>query len=87
MQIVDLAEYRRQHAQTTIERESDPEFPNRNFWLIQSQTRDAVQAAINGLVAEVESFGNGYGHFIGPRRSQAGVYFAIGETVIRTDIG
>jgi hypothetical protein len=86
MQIVDLAEYRRQHAQTTIERESDPEFPNRNFWLIQSESRDAVQAAIAGLVAEVESFGNGYGSFIGPHRKD-GIYFAIGETVIRSDVG
>jgi hypothetical protein len=46
-----------------------------------------VQTAINGLVAEVESFASGHGTFIGPRRGRNGRYFAIGETIVNIEEG
>jgi hypothetical protein len=86
MPVINLAEHRKQRHEAIIERESDPAFPNRNFYIIQSKTREGVEGAIAHLTAEVESFGNGYGNFIGPHKA-GGVFFAIGETVIHTDIG
>jgi hypothetical protein len=88
-QITDLGDYRRQReAELTpavVEREADPDNPNRSYFLITADTSAAVQGAINGLVAEVESFASGHGMFIGPRRGGPG-YWAIGETVVNPDI-
>ena len=69
-----------------IEREVDPLCANRSYYLITGETSAAVQAAINGLVAEVESFASGHGTFIGPRRGHDG-YWAIGETIVNVEEG
>ena len=70
-----------------IEREVDPLCANRSYYLITGETSAAVQGAINGLVAEVESFASGHGTFIGPRRGRNGRYFAIGETIVNVEEG
>ena len=66
-------------------RETDRENANRSYYFVVGEDRAVVQSAIDSLIAEVESFGNGYGEFMGPRR-QGGLYFAIGEVVVRPDI-
>ena len=88
---IDLNNYRRQReAQSRnlpvkVLRESDPENANRNYYFILGEDGGAVQSAIDGLMAEVESFGNGYGEFTNPRKHD-GLYFAFGEVVVRPDI-
>ena len=88
--VVDLTTYRLQResalAPATIEREPDCDNPNRNYYLITGETSAAVQGAINGLIAEVESFANGSGMFIGPRRGPNG-YWALGETIVNIEEG
>jgi len=89
--ITNLRDYR--HARETqarairvhVEREIDRECANRTHYLIISEAREAVQTVINGLIAEVESFGAGYGTFDGPYRFN-GVFFATGHVVVRPDI-
>ncbi len=98
--VFDLATYRRhreaqrreaqrREAQRRAEpvkvlRETDPENANRSYYFILGEDLDAVQSAIDGLMAEVESFGSGYGEFTGPRKHD-GLYFAFGEVVVRPD--
>jgi len=88
--VSDLASYRRQREaenRTTrvhVEREIDPECANRSHYLIISESKEAVQTVINGLIAEVESFGNGYGRFDGPHRFN-GMFFATGNVVVHPD--
>jgi hypothetical protein len=88
--VTDLTAYRLHReaglAPAHIEREVDPLCANRSYYLITGATSAAVQAAINGLVAEVESFGSGHGTFIGPRRAPDG-YWAIGETIVNVEEG
>src|SRR4029077_12588954 len=89
--VTDLSSYRRQRETdctstgVVSEREIDPECANRSHYLIISESREAVQTVINGLIAEVESFGNGYGRFDGPHRFNH-LYFATGNVVVRPDI-
>jgi hypothetical protein len=89
-QVADLNDYRRQREadgramQVHVEREVDPECANRSRYLIISRNREAVQTVINGLIAEVESFGTGYGHFDGPYRWN-GLFFATGNVVVHPD--
>ncbi len=93
-EVIDLADHRRAReieatvAPVTFEREADPEHPNRSYYVISSAKSAAVQGFINSLLAEAESFGNGYGyvHFVGPRRHHTGVYFAFGEVVVNPDV-
>lgn len=89
--IADLGNYRRQREQRSravpvrVLRETDPENANRSYYFILGEDGNAVQTAIDGLLAEVESFGNGYGEFTNPRERD-GLYFAFGEVVVRPDI-
>ena len=89
--VTDLTDYRLQReaglAPAKVEREVDPLCANRSYYLITGETSAAVQGAINGLVAEVESFASGHGTFIGPRRGRNGRYFAIGETIVNIEEG
>ena len=91
MSITDLSDYRRQREQESraipvkVLREADPQCPNRSYYFIVSEQLEAVQSAIDGLIAEVESFGTGYGEFTNPRRMN-GLYFACGEVVVRPDV-
>jgi hypothetical protein len=88
---IDLANYRRQReAQSRnlpvkVLREIDPENANRSYYFVLGEDQSAVQSAIDGLIAEVEAFGSGYGEFTNPRRYD-GLYFAFGEVVVRPDI-
>ncbi len=88
---IDLNDYRRQReAQgralpVKVLREIDPENANRSYYFVLGEDGAAVQSAIDGLMAEVESFGNGYGEFTNPRKHD-GLYFAFGEVVVRPDI-
>jgi hypothetical protein len=90
-QITDLSDYRRQREADAraidvhVEREIDPECPNRSRYLIISKSREAVQTVINGLTAEVDAFGNGSGDFDGPHRWN-GIYFATGHVVVHPDV-
>ncbi len=89
--VIDLNNYRRQReAQgralpVKVLRETDPENANRSYYFILGEDLDAVQSAIDGLMAEVESFGSGYGEFTHPRKHD-GLYFAFGEVVVRPDV-
>jgi hypothetical protein len=89
--VTDLTEYRLQReaelAPAVILREVDPHCANRSYYLITGETSAAVQGAINGLIAEVESFASGHGTFIGPRCGSNGRYFAIGETIVNVEEG
>jgi hypothetical protein len=89
--VIDLATERRVRAQLNRERvvvirDTDRENANRNYYAIYSYSRDAVQSEIDGLFAEVESFGNGYANFDIPRLDPCGVYIARGEVVVHPDI-
>jgi hypothetical protein len=90
--VIDLNDIRRQREDdvrnkpATVMSETDSECPRRTAHLIVGDTREAVQAKIAWLVAEVESFGaGGYGEFDGPTRFK-GFYYAIGQTVKFEDI-
>ncbi len=89
--VTDLANYRRQREQQSratpvrVLREVDKENANRSYYFILGEDEAAVQSAIDGLMAEVESFGSGYGEFTNPRKHD-GLYFAFGEVVVRPDI-
>jgi hypothetical protein len=89
--ITDLNDYRRQREQQSralpvkVLRETDPENVNRSHYFILGEDVGAVNSAIDSLLAEVESFGNGYGEFTRPRLHD-GLYFAFGEVVVRPDI-
>jgi hypothetical protein len=89
--ITDLGHYRRQRAQQSravpvrVLREVDKENANRSYYFVLGEDLDAVQSTIDGLMAEVESFGSGYGEFTHPREHD-GLYFAFGEVVVRPDI-
>ena len=89
--VIDLDNYRRQREQQSraipvkVLRETDPENANRNFYFVLGEDFGAVQSAIDSLLAEVESFGSGYGEFTRPRLHD-GLYFAFGEVVVRPDI-
>ncbi len=89
--IIDLGHYRRQRAQENrgvpvrVLRETDPENVNRSYYFILGENLEAVQSTIDGLMAEVESFGSGYGEFTHPRKHD-GLYFAFGEVVVRPDV-
>ena len=91
MTVTDLGDYRRQREQASrampvkVLREIDPECANRSYYFVIGEECGAVQSAIDGLMAEVESFGNGYGEFLHPRR-QNGLWFAFGEVFVRPDI-
>jgi hypothetical protein len=79
--IVDLSAARRKRHQplaVSVESETDSNDPNRRWYLISSPNSHAVQDYIDGLIAEAESFGNGYGRFVGPKRAFGGDYQAMG---------
>ena len=94
MEITDLAEIRRQRAGHHAPRargfhphaqfgwcEDDPTRGHRTGFVIQDLSAAVVQAAIDGLMAEIEAFGNGYGSFTHPVRRGA-YYFSVGETIV-----
>ncbi len=89
--IIDLGHYRRQRAQENrsvpvrVLREVDKENANRSYYFVLGEDEAAVQSAVDGLIAEVEAFGSGYGEFTNPRKHD-GLYFAFGEVVVRPDI-
>ncbi len=89
--IIDLGHYRRQRAQeirgvpVRVLREVDKENANRSYYFVLGEDEGAVQSAIDGLIAEVEAFGSGYGEFTRPRKHD-GLYFAFGEVVVRPDV-
>jgi hypothetical protein len=91
MSITDLNEYRRaRDAGTmplaTVLTDVDPDNPDTAWHLVVHETRDAVQSQIDGLIASVQSFGNGgYGSADGPHRRD-GKYFAIVKTVRFPDV-
>jgi hypothetical protein len=85
--VVDLATVRREReaaaaaCEIEVERQVDPDNGNMSFVVIRGASFDAVQSYINGLIAEIESFGNGYGSFMGPTRGPLGLYYAAGKIV------
>lgn len=89
--VIDLNNYRRQReaqgraVPVKVLRETDPENPNRSYYFILGEDGTAVQSAIDSLLAEVESFGSGYGEFLQPRHHD-GLWFSIGEVVVRPDV-
>jgi hypothetical protein len=83
--IIDLSAARRKRLvpqDVSVESEIDKNNPNRCWYLISAATSHAVQDYIDGLIAEAESFGNGYGRFIGPKRAFGGDYQAMGWTIV-----
>jgi hypothetical protein len=84
--ITDINQFRRQREGETrefevfVQSETDPECANRTYFVIGSESREAVQNKINAFLAEAESFGGGYGTFDGPHRF-GGIFFATGHTV------
>jgi hypothetical protein len=85
MSITDLNEYRRARNAgsplAAVISESDPHNPDHSWHLIVHERREAVQSQIDGLFAEVESFGaGGAGQCLGIG-CQGGLHFAIVETV------
>lgn len=90
--VIDLANYRRRREQqrrdprlATVLRDPDPSDPNCSHYLIFHEDCSAVQMAIDGVLAEVDSFGNGEGKFFGPSR-RGEFYFAVGQVVVRPDV-
>lgn len=89
--VTSLADFRRQREadgrsiRVHVDREIDRECANRSHYLIISESQEAVQTTINGLIAEVEAFGNGYGCFDGPHRFNA-LFFATGHVVVHPDL-
>jgi hypothetical protein len=89
--VVDLNHYRRERegaARATpvyLAHEVDEDNPNRTKVYIASTSSAAVQGEINFLVAYVESFGNGYATFNGPRRVDE-YYFAEGKVVVFPEV-
>lgn len=94
MEITDLAEIRRQRSANTRREpavfirmpdpgwcEDDPTCGHRAGFVIEDLSAAVVQAAIDGLMAEIEAFGNGCGSFTHPVRRGA-YYFSVGETVV-----
>ena len=88
--VADLAAYRRKRddesrAAIVIEHSCDPECANRSFYRLRSTRAESIQAEINYLTAQAESFGNGRATFIGPTRV-GDAYIAIGEVIVRPDV-
>jgi hypothetical protein len=89
--VIDLGNYRREREQQSraipikVLRETDPENANRSYYFVLGEDVGAVNSAIDSLLAEAESFGNGYGEFTRPRLHD-GIYFSFGEVVVRPDI-
>ncbi len=90
--VIDLGKYRRRRtAQDRVDhpvkvlREVDKENANRSYYFVLGEEEAAVQSAVDGLIAEVEAFGSGYGEFTRPRRHD-GLFFAFGEVVVRPDV-
>ena len=95
MSITDIAEIRRQREAATRREpavfirmpkfgwcdDDDPTRFHRTGFVIQDLSAAVVQAAIDGLMAEIEAFGNGYGSFTHPVRRGA-YYFSVGETIV-----
>jgi hypothetical protein len=83
--IYNISEARRKRYlphDVSVESEQDSNDPNRRWYLISAASSHAVQDYIDGLIAEAEAFGNGYGRFIGPKRAFGGDYQAMGWTVV-----
>jgi hypothetical protein len=86
--VSNLDEYRRirdaeKRAQPVIVRKLfDPECANRTHYLIMAESADAVQTQIFALMAEAESFGQGYASFRNVSHYM-GVYFSTGDVVVR----
>ena len=59
-------------------RDESPDNANVMYYRIRGTSFAAVQMHIDGLVAEVESFGNGgRSRFIGPRDGRNGYFYAV----------
>lgn len=89
--IVDLGEYRRQRESDAVacdvERGESPDNPAVSYYRIRGATFEAVQSVINGLIAEVESLGaGGYGKFLGPKRGDDGLFYAVGKVEVAPDV-
>jgi hypothetical protein len=89
--VIDLNHYRREREAELratplfLAHERDDDNPNRTNVYIASKSSAAVQGEINFLVAYVESFGNGYATFNGPRRLED-FYFATGKIVVFPEV-
>jgi hypothetical protein len=88
--IVDLGEFRRQRerdaaASLVVERGESPDNPNVSYYKIRGATFEVVQGEINGLIAEVETFAQGHGAFLGPKRGDDGMYYALGRVEVTPD--
>ena len=83
--IIDLSAARRKRLvpqDVSVESEIDKNNPNVRWWYLSATSSHAVQEYIDSLFAEVESFGKGYGRFIGPKRAFRGDYQAMGWTIV-----
>lgn len=81
---IDLAQVRRERAArdsaavVDVWRDESPDNLNVNYYRIRGTSFAAVQMQINGLTAEVESFGNGgNARSIGPRDGRDGYFYAV----------
>jgi hypothetical protein len=91
MSVVDLGTFRRDRAAAdaaalVVERGESPDNPNVSYYKIRGASFAAVQGEINGLIAEVESFGSGgHGTFLGPKRGDDGNYYALGRVEVAVE--
>jgi hypothetical protein len=86
MSVTELKAFRRERAErnvadTHIVREDDSDNDRISYYGIDGPSKAAVQSVIDSLIAEVESFGDGYGLFRGPSRTPNGRYIAFGKVV------
>jgi hypothetical protein len=91
MTVIDLGTFRRDRAadaaaQVVVERGESPDNPAVSYYKISGPSRAAVQSEIDGLKAEVESFGaGGYGIFLNPERGGDGRYYSVGKVEAYVD--
>lgn len=90
--VVDFSDYKfhreifKRDDTLIVERRPDRDFPNRTLHFIHAKTADGVQAYINSLIAECESFASGSVEAIGPSRTPFG-YGAVAVCIVRPDYG
>ena len=63
-----------------VEWEDDPRIPGRRAYRITGETKESVQAAVDGRMALVDN-ATGSARFVGPYRDNGG-YIALGEVII-----